>query len=160
QRLPVGWNAFPLHPAPNTNLLGALNPSATLPSASRAGNKLTLDITPFSDNVQGHTGSGFMSLRPAVVHGRYAIFSGATRLAAGPRRRAAGGGGARPRGRPSPPPWARAPAGGGGVGLGGGGGGGRIFSRFPRGGGGGGGGGGGPRGGPPTPGGGPGGNKT
>ena len=91
QRLPVGWSAFPLHPAPNTNLLGALNPSATLPSASRAGNKLTLDITPFSDNVQGHTGSGFMSLRPAIVHGRYAIFSGGTRLAGGNAVRAAHG---------------------------------------------------------------------
>jgi hypothetical protein len=83
QRLSVDWNAFPLHPAPNTSLLGAANPGATLPSASRAGDTLTLDITPFSDNVPGHTGSGFSSVPPGTVRGRYAVFSGGTRIAAG-----------------------------------------------------------------------------
>ena len=91
QRLPVGWNAFPLHPAPNTNLLGAANPGATLPSASRAGDTLTLDITPFSDNVPGHTGSGFSSVPPGPVRGRYAVFSGGTKIAAGNAVRAAKG---------------------------------------------------------------------
>ena len=91
QRLSMGWNAFPLHPAPNTNLLSALNPSPTLPSASRAGDKLTLDITPFSDNVQGHTGSGFSEVAPDTVRGHYAIFSGASRLAGGNAVRAAHG---------------------------------------------------------------------
>jgi hypothetical protein len=91
ERLAVGWNAFPLHPAPNTNLLGAVNPSATLPSASRAGGMLTLDITPFSDNVPGHTGSGFSPVRPGTVRGRYAVFAGGTRIAAGNAVRAAKG---------------------------------------------------------------------
>jgi hypothetical protein len=99
QRLSVGWNAFPLHPAPNTNLLGAANPSATglgaggltLPSASRAGNTLTLDITPFSDNVVGHTGSGFTAVSPGTLRGRYAVFAGGDRLAGGNAVRAAHG---------------------------------------------------------------------
>jgi hypothetical protein len=91
QRLPVSWNAFPLHPAPNTNLLGAVNPFATLPSASRAGNTLTLDITPFSDNVQGHTGSGFSRVPPGTVRGRYAIFSDGIKIAGGDAARAAHG---------------------------------------------------------------------
>jgi hypothetical protein len=99
QRLSVGWNAFPLHPAPNTNLLGAANPRATglgaggltLPSASRAGNQLTLDITPFSDNVVGHTGSGFAAVSPGTVRGRYAVFAGRVRLAVGNAVRAAHG---------------------------------------------------------------------
>ncbi len=91
QRLSMRWNAFPLHPAPNTNLLGTANPSATLPSASRAGNRLTLDITPFSDNVAGHTGSGFTAVPPGTVRGRYAVFAGGNRLAAGNAVRAAHG---------------------------------------------------------------------
>ena len=52
------WNAYPLHPGPDVNLLGAANPFPELPSASRAGNTLTLVVTPFSDNTLGHTGSG------------------------------------------------------------------------------------------------------
>ena len=91
QRLSMRWNAFPLHPAPNTNLLGAANPGATLPSASQAGNRLTLDITPFSDNVAGHTGSGFTAVPPGTVRGRYAVFAGGNRLAVGNAVRAAHG---------------------------------------------------------------------
>jgi hypothetical protein len=53
------WNAYPLHPGPDVNLVGAANPFLELPSASRAGNTLTLVVTPFSDNTLGHTGSGF-----------------------------------------------------------------------------------------------------
>jgi hypothetical protein len=55
------WNAYPLHPGPDVNLLGAANPFPVLPSASRAGNTLSLLVTPFSDNTTGHTGSGFSS---------------------------------------------------------------------------------------------------
>jgi hypothetical protein len=91
QRLAVGWNAFPLHPAPNVNLLAAANPSPTLPSASRAGNTLTLEITPFSDNVQGHLGSGFSSVAPGIRRGRYAVFADGKRLAGGNAVRAAHG---------------------------------------------------------------------
>jgi hypothetical protein len=91
QRLAVGWNAFPLHPAPNVNLLGAANPSPTLPSASRADNTLTLEITPFGDNVQGHLGSGFSSVAPGILRGRYVVFADGKRLAGGNAVRAAHG---------------------------------------------------------------------
>src|SRR5262249_27745477 len=58
ERTSENWNAYPLHPAPNVNLDGAANPRPTLPSASRAGNTLTLDLAPFADNQPGHTGAG------------------------------------------------------------------------------------------------------
>jgi hypothetical protein len=44
------WNGYPLHPAANVNLAGVASPRPTLPSASRAGDTLTLDSTPFSDD--------------------------------------------------------------------------------------------------------------
>lgn len=59
QRIRQDWNAYPLHPAPNLNLDGAANSDPTLPSASRAGNMLTLDLAPFGDSQPGHTGAGF-----------------------------------------------------------------------------------------------------
>jgi hypothetical protein len=66
------WNAYPLHPGPDVNLAGAANPFLELPSASRAGNTLTLVVTPFSDNTDGHTGSGFS---PGIF-GNVGSFSG------------------------------------------------------------------------------------
>ncbi len=60
QRLTENWNAYPLHAGYNTNLIGAANVATTLPSASRAGDALTLDVMPFSDSTLGHIGaSGF-----------------------------------------------------------------------------------------------------
>ena len=60
QQLTDNWDAYPLHPAPNVRLRAPAGIS-TLPSASRQGNTLTLDITPFSDNQPGHLGAGFFS---------------------------------------------------------------------------------------------------
>ena len=59
QRLSENWNAYPLHPTPYVNLLGAANPFPVLPSASRAGNTLTLAVAPFGDNQPGHNGNGY-----------------------------------------------------------------------------------------------------
>ena len=59
QTVPDDWNAAPLHAGTNKNLIGAANLFAEIPSASRSGNTLTLDVTPFSDNQPGHLGSGF-----------------------------------------------------------------------------------------------------
>ena len=59
QTVPDDWNAAPLHAGTNMNLIGAANLFAEIPSASRSGNTLTLDVTPFSDNQPGHLGSGF-----------------------------------------------------------------------------------------------------
>lgn len=50
-----------------------------------------MDITPFSDNVAGHTGSGFTAVPPGTVRGRYAVFAGGNRLAVGNAVRAAHG---------------------------------------------------------------------
>lgn len=60
QRLTENWNAYPLHAGYNTNLTGRANPLPALPSASRAGDTLTLDVMPFSDSIRGHvSASGF-----------------------------------------------------------------------------------------------------
>ncbi|HTS99324.1 MAG TPA: hypothetical protein VMI33_22165 [Streptosporangiaceae bacterium] len=79
------WNAGPLHPGPNVNLLGPGNPLPALSSASRAGNTLTLWITPFSDNTPGHTGTGFLSgvFGGPPVTGRYQLDQNGKKIAAG-----------------------------------------------------------------------------
>jgi hypothetical protein len=64
EQLGENWNAYPLHAGYNTNLIGAANlsppPAPSIPSASRMGNTLTLDVMPFSDSTPGHAGaSGF-----------------------------------------------------------------------------------------------------
>jgi hypothetical protein len=90
------WNAFPLHPAPNSRpqgLSGAF--PSVLPSASRAGNTLSLDITPFSDNTVGHTGTGFSSGifgSSAKITGSYELDQNGKKIAGGNAVRAAGGG--------------------------------------------------------------------
>ena len=82
--LTVNWNQFPLHPGPNV-VLAQTGMFPTLPSASRAGNKLTLDITPFTDNVFGHLGAGFFHIPAKVEHitGSYALFQNGRRIAGG-----------------------------------------------------------------------------
>ncbi len=80
------WNAYPLHPGPDVNLLGAANPFFELPSASRAGNTLTLVVTPFGDNTVGHTGSGYS---PGIfgtvgsINGSYLLRENGKKIAAG-----------------------------------------------------------------------------
>jgi hypothetical protein len=80
------WNAYPLHPGPEVNLVGAANPFPELPSASRSGNTLTLVVTPFSDNTFGHTGSGFS---PGIfgsvgsINGSYVLRENGKKIAAG-----------------------------------------------------------------------------
>src|SRR5262249_38217807 len=84
QHLTDNWNEFPLHPGPNASLTGA-GLSPTLPSRIRAKNRLTLDITPFSDNQLGHLGSGLFVIPAKVSHvsGTYAIFQDGTKIAGG-----------------------------------------------------------------------------
>ena len=68
QRLTENWNAYPLHAGYNTNLIGAANVATALPSASRAGDALTLDVMPFSDSTLGHIGaSGFFGGFDGIV---------------------------------------------------------------------------------------------
>ncbi len=84
------WNAYPLHTALNVNQLGAANVNmlgpglayghSTLLSASRSGDILSLDVTPFSDSTPGHTGSG---LNSASVSGTYEVDQNGTKIASG-----------------------------------------------------------------------------
>jgi hypothetical protein len=81
QQLSTDWNADPLHPAPNPPPVGLSEP--TLPSASRAGDKLILDITPFSDNASGHTGSGISPFDGVKGSGGYAIYANGVKVVSG-----------------------------------------------------------------------------
>jgi hypothetical protein len=53
------WNAYPLHPASDVSLPGARVFGPVVGSATRAGNELTMFVTPFTDSVPGHAGAGF-----------------------------------------------------------------------------------------------------
>jgi hypothetical protein len=81
EELSTNWNAYPLHPAPNLPWTGVTTP--TLPSAVRAGNKLIMDVTPFSDNTPGHTGSGVTRVNGITGSGSYAIYANGVKIASG-----------------------------------------------------------------------------
>lgn len=88
------WNGYPLHPAPNVSLLGSADPLVTVPSASRAGDTLWLDATPFGDNTPGHTGNGFFrSLfgSSGTFAGSYELDQNGKPIASGNAVQAAGG---------------------------------------------------------------------
>ena len=78
------WNRYPLHPTPNFSLTGA-GFSPVLPSASRAGNALTLDITPFGDNQPGDVGNGYASCVDFgySCHGRYMLYQNGVKILSG-----------------------------------------------------------------------------
>jgi hypothetical protein len=76
------WNAYPLHTAPNVNLLGAANRPAIV-SANRSGDILTLNFTPFSDSVNGHLGTGYDPVSGGAVSGTYQIKQNGTTIASG-----------------------------------------------------------------------------
>jgi hypothetical protein len=93
QRLTRTWGALPLHPAPNVVFphTGAL---LVRSSATRAGNELSLDVTPFSDNQLGHTGAGLIDEFPGKINdvsGSYALYQNGTKIAGGDAVRATGG---------------------------------------------------------------------
>ena len=82
------WGAFPLHPAPNVNLVGAVagdqDLAPSLISASRSGDTLTLDLSPFSDST-GNTGTRLTGANDpgSRVTGRYEIDEDGTKIASG-----------------------------------------------------------------------------
>ncbi len=82
------WGAFPLHPAPNRNLVGAVahgpDLAPSLVSASRSGDTLSLDVSPFSDSA-GDTGFRFSGLNDpgAKVTGSYEIDENGKKIASG-----------------------------------------------------------------------------
>jgi hypothetical protein len=91
ERLAENWNAYPLHAGYNTNLIGAANlspaPAPALPSASRKGDALTLDVMPFSDSTLGHESqSGFFGGQAGAfgkVAGHYEVDENGKVLASG-----------------------------------------------------------------------------
>jgi hypothetical protein len=85
QPLIQDWGAYPLHPQPNAQPLHGFlaEEFPILPSAFGAGNSLTLRMTPFSDNVPGHIGTGYTGGRRAGVTGSYAIYQNGVRIAHG-----------------------------------------------------------------------------
>ena len=83
ERITDGWNRYPLHPAVNANLAPANKLIAYLPSADRAGNMLTLEVTPFGDNQPGHLSYGFSKVRGAKITGSYQIDENGRRIAGG-----------------------------------------------------------------------------
>ena len=95
QRLAETWNRYPLHPEPSVSFPGtSLFPA--LPSAVRAGDTVLLDVTPFSDNFAGHTGSGFSVNFPGKVNevsGSYALFQNGVKIAGGDAAKTSGFGG-------------------------------------------------------------------
>jgi hypothetical protein len=83
------WNRYPLHPTPNASPPGA-GVLPVLPSASRAANTLTLDLTPFGDNQPAATGSGYGSCIPRLCSGRYALYQNGAKILSGDAGKAAG----------------------------------------------------------------------
>jgi hypothetical protein len=80
------WNGGPLHPGADVSLASASFSNITwpVPSASRAGDVLTLIITPFSDSTPGHLGFGYGAFPPGTaVRGTYEIDQDGTRIAGG-----------------------------------------------------------------------------
>ncbi len=94
QTVPSDWNAGPLHAGTNMNLIGAANLFTAIPSASRSGNTLALDVTPFSDSGPGHLGSGFQAGifgATGKVAGSYEIDQNGKKIAGGNAVKAAQG---------------------------------------------------------------------
>jgi hypothetical protein len=91
EQLTENWNAYPLHAGYNTDLIGAANlspfPAPAIPSASRKGNALTLDVMPFSDSTLGHVSAdgfyGGFAGSLGKITGRYQIDENGKVIAAG-----------------------------------------------------------------------------
>jgi hypothetical protein len=79
------WGAYPLHPAPNTELhpLQKQRFGFTQVSAARESNTLWVDVTPFSDNQAGHLSSGLLPRKGIKFTGNYAIFQNGRQVAGG-----------------------------------------------------------------------------
>jgi hypothetical protein len=83
QRLTQAWGQYPLHPGVNVSIPGT-GGFPVQPSADRAGNTLSLDVTPFSDNQRGDSGDGFDVPFPASVNhvsGSYALYQNGVKIA-------------------------------------------------------------------------------
>jgi hypothetical protein len=82
------WNDYPQHPGADANLLGGsfLDLTGdTLPSATRQGDMLSINVYPFTDNTPGHFSEGLEPDPPGTtVSGSYQITQNGTSVASGP----------------------------------------------------------------------------
>ncbi len=79
-------NNYALHTAPNSNDLPSASTSPMLVSASRAGDTLTLDMSPFDDNTPGYNGNGYVTMfdgKSVPTTGSYVLDQNGTMLASG-----------------------------------------------------------------------------
>ena len=87
QRVREDWNRYPLHPGPNVSLPGTAAFLPQVASASRAGNVLTMQVTPFTDNMPGHIGAGlaneFSNEPGARVAGTFEVDQNGVKIAGG-----------------------------------------------------------------------------
>jgi hypothetical protein len=86
ERATEDWNGGPLHPGVDVNLVGGAfyDSFAAVPSASRSGDDLLLDVTAFSDNTPGHLGFGYGAWPPGTaIGGTYQIDQNGKQIAAG-----------------------------------------------------------------------------
>jgi hypothetical protein len=84
------WNAYPLHTPLDSNdpiANASVNDYFGTPlSATRAGKYLTVDVTPFTDDVTGHSGTGFaqgIAANIAAISGNYEFDVNGKRAQAG-----------------------------------------------------------------------------
>jgi len=78
------WGAYPLHPGVDVLLDSRPYPfGATVPSASRSGNTLRLQVDPFDDNQPGHQIGYFGPTQGAKLSGTYEIDQNGTKVAGG-----------------------------------------------------------------------------
>lgn len=80
------WNQYPLHTTTNVNAAGTRSQGPVLVSASRAGDTLTLDLSPFADNDPGHDAAGYVSTfdgKLSPTGGSYEIDENGKKIASG-----------------------------------------------------------------------------
>ncbi len=78
------WNSYPLHTGVNFSAITGSDSFLDLPSAARAGDTLSLDMTPFSDNLPGHLGNGFgFDSTGAKITGSFEIDQNGTKIVGG-----------------------------------------------------------------------------
>lgn len=83
-KLTENWGAYPLHTAANVLLTSKPNMfGAMLPSASRMGSTLTLQVDPFDDNQPGHVIGWLGSTKTSKVTGTYQVDQNGTKVAGG-----------------------------------------------------------------------------
>jgi hypothetical protein len=80
------WNTYPLHSVTNVNPSGVRAAEPGIVSASRSGNTLTLDLSPFGDNNPTHNSAGYGSFFDGSISptsGSYEVDENGVKLAAG-----------------------------------------------------------------------------